>query len=97
MTVRNVTGVGAVVASLHAGQFAPAAWSGVVSSDLAGVSPLTWIMALAEAVIWSAYGRSVGDWPLVFGGLGAAMTSIIILVALLQPEGKAAPSYLLRR
>lgn len=95
--VGGVAGVGGVVASLYAGQFAPAAWSSVVSSDLAGVSPLTWIMALGEAAIWVGYGRYVGDWALMVGGMGAALMSVIVLVTVQQSAGHVVPNYSIRQ
>jgi len=82
--VGGVAGVGIVVASLYAGQFAPAAWSAVTSTDVSGISLLTWVLASAEAGLWAFYGSYQGDLNLVVGGVGAILMSAVVIIAVLR-------------
>lgn len=76
------TAAGVAVGVSYGLQFTPAAAVAVRSEDVSGVSLTTWSMALIEAGIWFGYGLSSGDAPLVIGGAGAAVTSMIILARL---------------
>lgn len=82
---------------LYTVQFAPAAWESFTSSDLSGIAPVTWIMGLVEAAIWTVYGRSTGDLGLVVGGTGASIMAIIVLVNLLRSQLRTDQQRLARR
>ena len=87
----GVAGVGTVVASLYAGQFAPAAWSALTSRNVSGVSVLTWVMAVAEAAIWAVYGLAQDDRNLVIGGAGAVVMSTVVIISVLR-SARARPT-----
>lgn len=82
LAVSGWTAAGLVIGLSYGIQFGPAAWSAVRSERLDGISPTTWIMAWAEAVIWFVYGLDVGDAALVVGGGGGAAMASVILVRL---------------
>ncbi|MEM9656572.1 MAG: hypothetical protein AAGA65_31145 [Actinomycetota bacterium] len=89
---------GLAIGACYCLQFAPAAAAAVRSSDVSGISPTTWVMALVEAAIWWGYGLSADDRALVVGGAGASVCSLIILARLLGGTrrrrwmvGRAAP------
>ncbi len=44
-----------------------------------GVSPLTWTLAAAEAVLWGTYGWGIGDPALLGYGVFTATASLLIL------------------
>ena len=87
-------GVGAfgfTIALTYSAQFGPAAWSALFSSDVSGISAITWIMALIEAIIWAAYGASLGDVALLFGGGGASIMSALVLVGVMRNSQRVLP------
>lgn len=73
---------GIVVGLAYAVQFTPAALAVLRSTDLSGVSPVTWAMAWLEAVIWVIYSLSTGDAALLVGGTGGTIAATVILVRL---------------
>lgn len=75
-------GAGLAIGLLYGAVFAPAVWTAVRSTSLAGVSVTTWVLAWVEAAIWLLYGSTTGDVALVVGGLGGAVMSAIILIRL---------------
>ena len=73
---------GLTIGLLYGAVFAPAVWSAVRSTSVAGVSAVTWFLAWLEAVIWLVYGATTADVALLIGGLGGTAMSSIILVRL---------------
>ena len=69
---------GASLGIFYTVQFAPAAWQSVRQTDLAGLAPSTWLMALLEAAIWAFYGFVATDIALIIGGLGALSMSLVV-------------------
>lgn len=71
---------GLVVGLCYGLQLLPAVVTAYRSDDLGGVSPGTWVIALAEAALWLAYGSAVADVALVAGGSSGVVMSSLILV-----------------
>jgi uncharacterized protein with PQ loop repeat len=78
------TMAGLAMGLAYALQFSPAVVAALRTSDLGGVSRLTWRMAWIEAVIWFAYGLREGDPALVVGGGGGAVMATLLLSRLAQ-------------
>jgi hypothetical protein len=56
--------VGLFGAALALGVFAtagPQVWRAVRQSDLTGIAPATWFVAIADASLWGAYGVVISD------------------------------------
>lgn len=75
--------VGVFGAALALGVLAtsgPQVWRAVRDSDLRGIAPATWLVAIVDALLWGAYGASIQDGALV--GYGAVLlTSAVIVLA----------------
>lgn len=80
--IGGVDALGLALAGLFTVQFAPAAWTAWTSDTVGGISPGTWLLGLAEAVIWAGYGLAIGDQALTLGGSGATAMSALILLRL---------------
>ena len=63
----------------YAVQFAPATIAALRSTTIDGIAPLTWTMALVEALIWLTYGLATADVALQVGGSGGALMAAAIL------------------
>lgn len=83
LTAGGWPAAGLVIGLLYGAVFAPAVWSAVRSSSVAGISSATWLLAWIEAVIWLIYGATTADVALLVGGLGGTAMSSIILVRLI--------------
>lgn len=73
------TAAGLTVGLAYAVQFAPATIAALRSTSIAGIAPLTWTMALVEALIWLTYGLATADVALQVGGSGGALMAAVIL------------------
>jgi len=61
-------------------QLSPAVFAAYRTRDLAGVSPGTWMISLAEALLWLAYGAIIADAALLAGGtVGTVMAAAILM------------------
>jgi uncharacterized protein with PQ loop repeat len=60
-------------------QIAPAIVAVFRSESPSGVSPATWLLAVAEAGAWAVYGQLVGDSALLGYGLGTMAGSALIV------------------
>jgi hypothetical protein len=91
--------VAALVAAATAGVFAGALGAGVLvtqgpqvvtairESDLRGIAPMTWRLALLDAIAWGAYGWVLQD-PALLGYFAVlSICSVIVLVRLRQTAG----------
>lgn len=56
----------------------PQVWRAVVESDLRGIAPATWYVAIADATLWGAYGIVIGDAALT--GYAAVLLSSAAIV-----------------
>ncbi len=74
--------MGLALGLAYGAQFLPAVWDAYRAPSVAGISATTWVMALVEAMVWIIYGAAVGDAALITGGVGGALCSSLILVAL---------------
>lgn len=73
------TSTGIVLGALYGVQLTPAVVGVYRSADVSGVSVATWVIALAEAVLWGVYGASTGDvglWALA--ATGVLMSSLVL-------------------
>ena len=86
---------GVAIGLCYAVQFMPAADTSLRSTDLTAISPMTWSMALTEAMIWVVYGLYTGDNALLVGGTGGSLAAGVILVRLAWAS--TAGTHLLRR
>lgn len=57
----------------------PQVWRSVRQSDLRGIAPMTWFVALADALSWGAYGVVLGDRALE-GYAVVLLTSALIVL-----------------
>ena len=70
---------GVVIGLGYGAQLAPAVVASYRTDRLDGVASGTWLLALAEAMLWLVYGIHAGDVALLFGGgAGVAMASLIL-------------------
>ncbi len=76
------TAAGLTVGVAYAVQFAPATIAALRSASIDGIAPLTWSMALVEALIWLTYGIATADVALQVGGIGGALMASTILIRL---------------
>jgi len=60
-TAADLAGVGTVLAFAFIVQVAPSIWTAYRSSDLLGVSIVTWRLTFAEGVLWFIYGWAKDD------------------------------------
>lgn len=63
-------------------QLAPAVIAAHRTRELDGVSPSTWTLSFAEAVLWLIYGAVIADVALVAGGVVGVVLAGAILVRL---------------
>ncbi len=78
---------GLVIGLIYAIQFTPATVAAFRTTNLAGVSGSTWVMALGEAAIWFVYGWTQGDIALLIGGAGGAIMSALIVLRIASLSG----------
>jgi hypothetical protein len=85
--------VGVLAGALAAGVLVtqgPQVVMAVRESDLRGIAPNTWRLALADAIAWGAYGWALED-PALLGYFAALATcAVIVLVRLRQTAGTGA-------
>lgn len=86
MVVSGSTGLGLVLGAAYTLQFSPAAIAAKRANDVSGIAVSTWTLALFEALLWAAYGFAVTDVAVLFGGVGAAAMSSLIIVSVLQKQ-----------
>lgn len=72
--------LGASVVVSHAPQVAAA----VRGTDLSGLHPATWWLALVDAALWGGYGLLDGDLGLVTYGVVLGTVGVVVLVRLAQ-------------
>jgi uncharacterized protein with PQ loop repeat len=60
-------------------QLAPAVFAAFRTRALDGVSPGTWVISLAEAVLWLAYGAMISDIALLAGGTAGVVMATAML------------------
>lgn len=61
-------------------QLSPSVWSAYRSSDPSGVSPATWWIGLAEALLWGYYGLFNRDTGIITFGVVASIASVLMLL-----------------
>lgn len=75
----GVTALGLALAVTPLVQVAPELAAIYRERHPVGVSPVTWALAAAEAVLWGIYGWGAGDPALLGYGLSTAAASLLIL------------------
>ena len=83
---------GMTLGVLYGVQLAPAVLGAFRSSDLAGVSPGTWLLALLEAALWGVYGSAADDLGLVVLAVVGAVMSALVLGRLAWAAPAATPT-----
>lgn len=66
---------------------APHVWAALRGDQLAGIAPVAWYFALADAVLWGGYGVIVGAAGLITYGAVLLSASTIVLFRLWQVGG----------
>ena len=57
----------------------PQVWRAIRQSDLRGIAPATWFVAVADALLWGAYGMLIGDHALEGYGTVLLTSAAIVL------------------
>jgi hypothetical protein len=68
-------------------QYGPQVWTALRQSDLAGISPTMWKLAILDALTWGSYAVVVGDPELIGYAVTLCVFAIIILVRIRQTQG----------
>jgi hypothetical protein len=71
-------------------QLSPSVWSAYRSPDPTGVSPGTWWIGLAEAVLWGYYGLFHRDAGIITFGIVATVASALMLARYYATRGQVA-------
>lgn len=74
---------GYTIGLFYSVQFSPAVIAAYRTKTPTGISPMTWFMALIEAMVWAVYAADRGDGALFVGGTGGTVMSVLILARLL--------------
>jgi uncharacterized protein with PQ loop repeat len=74
--------VGLVLAMSVIGNHGPQVRRAMCESDLAGIAPGTYVLALIDAALWGAYGIALGDAALIGYGAVLLAGAIVILTRL---------------
>lgn len=61
-------------------QLSPSVWSAYRSPDPSGVSPMTWWIGFAEALLWGYYGLFHRDAGIVTFGVVATVAAVLMLI-----------------
>lgn len=71
-------------------QLSPSVWSAYRSADPSGVSPGTWWIGLAEAVLWGYYGIFHRDSGIITFGIIATVAAVLMLGRYYATRGRVA-------
>lgn len=71
-------------------QLSPSVWSAYRSPDPSGVSPMTWWIGLAEALLWGYYGLFNRDAGIVTFGVVASVAALLMLARYYLTRGRVA-------
>jgi uncharacterized protein with PQ loop repeat len=74
--------VGLVLAASVIGNHGPQVWRALCQSDLTGIAPGTYVIALLDAGLWGAYGIALGDGALIGYGAVLLASALVILARL---------------
>ncbi len=80
---------GVVLGALYGVQLSPAVVAVYRAADVSGVSTATWVLALAEAVLWGVYGIARIDLGIVALAVTGSAASILVLARLLARRPRA--------
>jgi uncharacterized protein with PQ loop repeat len=83
--------LGVVLAASVLVNMGPQVWKALRSSDLRGLSALTWLIAIGDGVLWGAYGWVVGDGALVGYGVVLVSSALVVLARMAQTRSFARP------
>jgi uncharacterized protein with PQ loop repeat len=73
---------GVVIGLSYGAQFVPALISAVRTDQPKGISPVTWLMAWAEAALWLVFSAIIANVPLMLGGGSGLVIATLILARL---------------
>ncbi|MCZ7535638.1 MAG: hypothetical protein M5T61_06685 [Acidimicrobiia bacterium] len=71
--------LGAVLAISVVVNNGPQVWVAVRERNLVGLAPTTWLIAIADALLWGAYGVATGDGALIGYGVVLLVSALVIL------------------
>lgn len=83
LTLGGWTAAGVVLGALYGVQLSPAVVAVYRAADVSGVSVATWVLALAEAVLWGVYGFAQIDPGIVALAVTGTAASTLVLARLL--------------
>ena len=88
----GVEALGVILVLAPVVQMTPAIWAAHRVRCPTGISPVTWSLSGAEALLWGWYGLLVGDLALLGYGLVTAVGSILILRRWLSTRPRLRPA-----
>ncbi len=71
--------LGAVLAISVLVNSGPQVWVALKQDNLVGLAPTTWLIAIADALLWGAYGVATGDGALIGYGVVLLASALVIL------------------
>jgi uncharacterized protein with PQ loop repeat len=80
--IGGITGLGLALAAAVCVNHLPQVRAALASDELAGIAPTTWLLALADGLLWGTYGLAVGDLPVVLYGVVIISSALVILTRL---------------
>jgi uncharacterized protein with PQ loop repeat len=72
----------------------PQVWTAIRADDLRGLSMYTWLIAIADALMWGAYGLVVGDGALL--GYAAVLVTAAVVVLARMAQTRSLPFQIAR-
>jgi MtN3 and saliva related transmembrane protein len=80
------TAIGVVAAALSVVAFVPQAWRVIRTRETKDLSTPMWIMNVCGFALWTAYGASLGAWPILVPNAICCGLAGFILVMKLAPR-----------
>ncbi|MBN9082192.1 MAG: hypothetical protein BGP04_08335 [Rhizobiales bacterium 62-17] len=82
-----ILGTAAAICSMAS--FVPQAWRIIRTRDTEGISPGTYFLTVLAFALWTAYGLSLGAWPLVASnGFNLLISAFIFMMTILPQRTK---------
>ena len=82
------TVLGTVLAFSYAIQYAPSVMTAWRTWAPIGISPVTWIISVAEAMGWGVYGILIEEAPIIIFGIVSGLSSFAVLSRLWVTRGR---------
>jgi MtN3 and saliva related transmembrane protein len=88
MVLADILGSAGAIASTVS--FAPQAWRIIRTGDTKAIATGMYVITVIAFALWTAYGVSLGQWPLVASNSICFLLSVFILGMKLLPQRKKA-------